>query len=190
MRGEVGGTHNRPRHKLGKERHVERIVHQRTQRTDVAAVNIDDVTHALEREKTYANRQENVPGLEVVPYHRGQHTGKEVGVLEVSQQPQVNKQTQKQQHLHLLHVAIAARFHTSDAFGYEVIARRHHRQEEEIKTAALIIKVVGEERYKQNAQVAAPLKQHVNERNAEEQVQEQSAAEYQGALRIICKDAD
>jgi len=53
-----------------------------------------------------------------------------------------------------------------------------------------IIKVIGEERYKQYAQIAAPLQQHVNERNAEEQEQKQSAAEYQRTLRIICKDAD
>ena len=125
-----------------------------------------------------------------MPYHRGQHTGKKVGIFEVSQQPQVNKQTQKQQQLHLRHAAVAAGFHTSYCLCNEVIGSGYQCQQKEVMPAALIIKVIGEERYKQYAQIAAPLQQHVNERNAEEQEQKQSAAEYQRTLRIICKDAD
>ena len=55
---------------------------------------------------------------------------------------------------------------------------------------ALIIKVIREERYKQNSQIATSLQQHVNKGNAKEQVQKQSATEYERALRIICKNVD
>ena len=189
LRRKVAGTHNRASHQLREERHIERIVEQRIERTQFATIHIDGVTQALEREETDAHRQENVPRLEILPHDKGKVGTEEIGIFEIAQEAQIHRQTQQHEHLaiatpitQIVGILLSAVVYR---LGYQIVAQRDHGKQNEINTAALVVEIVGKQRDEKNARREGVVKQIVHQREAHKQYQKQAATENDRALRIV-----
>ena len=85
---------------MREERDERRELDEVARRLDVAAIDVDDVAHRLERVERDADRQHH---LEVAQRHRHARTrqqgvqalGEEVEVLEVAEHPQVQRHAQR-----------------------------------------------------------------------------------------------
>ena len=189
LRCKVAGTHNRASHQLREERHIERIVEQRIERTQFATIHIDGVTQALECEETDAHRQENVPRLEILPHDKGEVGTEEIGILEITQEAQIHRQTQQHEHLaiaaaitQIVGILLSAVVYR---IGYQIVAQRDHGKQNEINAAALVVEIVGKQRDEKNARRKGVVKQIVHQREAHKQYQKQAATENDRALRIV-----
>ena len=89
----VGAT-NRTRHQLGKERNIKSIIQQTGQRRYLATVHIYRIAQRLKSEKRDAHRKENIHCRERASRQRGKSFAQKIGVLEVTQQSQIDEQTQ------------------------------------------------------------------------------------------------
>ena len=56
------------------------------QRLKTSAIDINRITHALKGKEADTHWQEDIPWLEIMPYHLAYHSSKEVGILEISKQ--------------------------------------------------------------------------------------------------------
>ena len=94
LRNEITGTYNRTRHQLGKERNIKSIIQQTGQRRYLATVHIYRIAQRLKSEKRDAHRKENIHCRERASRQRGKSFAQKIGVLEVTQQSQIDEQTQ------------------------------------------------------------------------------------------------
>ena len=189
LRCKVAGTHNRASHQLREERHIERIVEQRIERTQFATIHIDGVTQALECEETDAHWQENVPRLEILPHDKGEVGTEEIGILEITQEAQIYRQTQQHEHLaittaitQIVGILLSAVVYR---LGYQIVAHRDHCKQNEVNAAALVVEIVGKQRDEKNARREGAVKHVIHQREAHKQHQEQAATEYDRALWVV-----
>ena len=79
---------------LGKERNIKSIIQQTGQRRYLATVHIYRIAQRLKSEKRDAHRKENIHCRERASRQRGKSFAQKIGVLEVTQQSQIDEQTQ------------------------------------------------------------------------------------------------
>ena len=184
--GEITRTDDRAGDELREERHVESILEQIGQRFQTAAIHVDGVAHALESEEADTYRQEDVPRLEVVAEHLGNHACEEIGVFKIAEQSEVNQKTERDEPFAERAVVAVAVDGTCDV----EVGRGDHGEQEEIHAAALVIEVIGEESHEEQAGIEPLLQEHVDKRESQEQQQKSSAAENHGFLRIVAEGVD
>ena len=105
---------------------------------------------------------------------------KEVAVLEISQQAQVNQQAQ-------CHQALAPQLRPCgvDDVGYQIVGARHHSKQEEINATALVVEIVTEREHKNGAQHRPLAKQRVDDNENREHAQEHATRENERRVLVV-----
>ena len=93
----------------------------------------------MESKEANAHGKKDVPRLKVVVQQLGNHSCKEIGVLEVGQKTQIDRQTQGNEPL----AKPSSRAMTIDRGSDEIVAQGDKSQQEEVKPAAFIIEILG-----------------------------------------------
>ena len=89
MRDKIFRSNYWPGHKLGEERHIECIVKQVGERLYLSTKDVNRIAEGLEREKRYANREEDIQWFKMSSCQRCDNPSEEVGVFEIAQQSQI-----------------------------------------------------------------------------------------------------
>ena len=148
LRPEVSRTGDRTCQEGREETDIESIVEERFHRFYLLPVDIHDIGNGLEGIETDADRQEDVPRLEVAPDHLCDHPCKEIGVLEVAQQTEVNEQTGCQPQTRM--------FPFGDFPCKAEVAYRDDKQQQEVETAAFVEEIIGEKRHEEQSCIHLP----------------------------------
>ncbi len=180
---EVAGTDNGAGHQLRKERHVEGIVEQAAQGSELTSIDVEGITQRLEGEKGDAHREEDVEGTERDAPQRAQPLVEEVGVLEVAEQSEVDAEAQ--QHPGLPPQCPHGPFQTE---GDEEVADSDRHQQEEVPAAALVVEVVGEGGDKKQAGGILPPQQTIDTTEPEEQEEKHTGTENHRLAGIVRQD--
>ena len=180
LRDEIAGAHDGSCHQLGEERHIEGIVEQVVDGLYLTPVHVDGVAQRLEGEERYAHGQEY---LQVVPGRSAKvapQLPKEIGVLEISQQSQVDYQAQRHHAL-----APCARAHVGHDVGNHIVAAGDNGYQEEIEAAALVVEIVAERHHKESACERLLLQHGVDDNEDRKHAHEQSAREDERRLLVV-----
>ena len=143
---------------MREERHIECVVEQAVERFYSTAIDVDGVAQRLEGEETDAHRQKYVESIEVQPAHVGNNLSEEVGVLKERQQPQIygHRYSHKP-------AASALRRSRSHAPSHRKVGEGHHSQQHKVEAAALIVEIVREKGYEDEAQSVGSLQAAVDD---------------------------
>ena len=180
LRDEVAGAHDGSRHQLREERHIEGIVEQRVERTNLATIHVDGVAQRLEGEERDSHGQEDAQVAEMTARELRHDVPEEVGVFEVGQQPQVDRETQCDEPF-----AGRLALGTVHPLRDEPVAAGDQGEQEEVDAARLVIEEVAERGDEQQTCSQVTVQHGIDHDERGKDPQEHAAAEDHWRLRVI-----
>ena len=153
LRNESIGTYNRPGHQLRKETDVETIIEPRIDRLYATSIHIHGIADGLENIETDAHRQDNsihtehrrtrqfvacpsknIEHAQMRAQHIVQQIADEIGIFEITEQAQIQHDTQCQPSF-----ALPALLAAMNAFGDNKIGQSTKQQYQQTDTAGFVI---------------------------------------------------